>query len=181
MNKQLLQVQNVLGQGGILICFCGRLSQGLIEEYGQAVKAYLETEDRPTNQIFNVFSIFIEQTQNIKNYSAVKEGSDQYERIVQSAIVTIGKNEAGYFISCGNLVASGDIPQLAEALDKLIGLDKEGLKRLYKDKLRQELPPGAASAGLGLVDIARKASLPLEYSVTAVDEALTFFTLKAIV
>jgi regulator of sigma D len=72
MNSTLLDVQNKLRQSGILICFSGRLSQGLIEEYGEAVKKYLETEDRPMNEIFNVFSIFIEQTQNIKNYNACK-------------------------------------------------------------------------------------------------------------
>lgn len=181
MNYKLLQVQNTLRQNGIMICFSGRLSQGLIEEYGQAVKTYLETEDRPKNQIFNVFSIFIEQTQNIKNYCAGKKGTDEFDRIVQSAIVTIGKEENGYSISSGNLVANEDIPRLTAAVDLLTGLDKDGLKQLYKEKLREELPPGSSSAGLGLVDIARKSSMPLEYSVTAVEDSLSFFTLKAIV
>lgn len=181
MNHKLLDVQNKLRQNGILICFSGKLSQGLIEEYGQAVKKYLETEDRPMNQIFNVFSIFIEQTQNIKNYNAGKEGSAAYGELSASAIVTIGKAEDSYFVSSGNLVEDADIARLAETIDAVAGLDKDGLKRLYKEKLRMELPEGSTGAGVGLVDMARKASGPLQYSFTPVAEGISFFTLKALI
>lgn len=181
MNLKLLEVQNKLRQNGILICFSGRLSQGLIEEYGQAVKKYLETEDRPVNQIFNVFSIFIEQTQNIKNYNAGKVGSPAYGELAASAIVTIGKTEDSYFVYSGNLVENADVAKLTETIEAIASLDKDGLKRLYKERLRQELPEGSTGAGIGLVDMARKASGPLQVSFSPVAEGFSFFTLKALI
>ncbi|MDF2713206.1 MAG: hypothetical protein K0R28_131 [Paenibacillus sp.] len=180
MIVNLLSVQNTLRDHGILISFAGRLSQGLIEEYGAAVKSYLETEERPQNEIFHIFSIFIEQTQNIKNYCSVKQESRFYETIAQSSIVTIGKADNGHFICSGNVVDKSDLARLTARIDPLITMDKSSLRQLYKEKLRQGLPDGSDSAGLGLIDIARKARGPLEYSITELDEHLSFFTLKAV-
>jgi hypothetical protein len=180
-NNPLLEVQSLLSKHGILISFSGKLTQGLIEEYGEAVKTYLELEDRPQNVIFHVFSIFIEQTQNIKNYCNSMKHSALYEQISQSSIVTIGKTENGSYTFCGNLVAKEHIDPLVARIEQLSAMDKTGLKKLYKEILKMDLPPDAQSAGLGLVDMARKATRPLEYTVTPVNEQLSFFTLKAVV
>ncbi|HZG84349.1 SiaB family protein kinase [Paenibacillus sp.] len=181
MMNELLEVQQMLRSRGILICFSGKLTQTLIVEYGEAVKTYLEAEDRPKNEIFNIFSLFIEQTQNIKNYYAMKMASPHYETLLQSSIVTIGKTESGSYVCSGNLIENEDAAALKAALDELVRLDKTELKALYKAKLRAEPDPGATGAGLGMIDMARKASAPLEYSIVGHNERLSFFTLKAIV
>ncbi|WP_218103736.1 SiaB family protein kinase [Paenibacillus hemerocallicola] len=180
MQLNLLTVQNMLREYGILISFAGKLSQGLIEEYGAAVKSYLESEERPQNEIFHIFSIFIEQTQNIKDYCSIKQDSLFSDTIALSSIVTIGKTGNGHFICSGNVVEKEDLAKLTGRIDLLTAMDKAALKQLYKEKLRQELPEGSDSAGLGLIDIARKARDPLEYSVTELNEHLSFFTLKAV-
>lgn len=175
------ELQQLLQREGILISFSGKLSQGLIEEYGQAVKTYMEIEERPHDEVYNVFSIFIEQTQNIKNYCTRKRDSERYEQISQSCIVTIGRNEEGYYIWAGNVVEREDLAPIVSRLNEMSGLDKAGLKKLYKESLRRELPEGAGSAGLGLIDMARKANRPLEFSIDELDDGLSFITLKAVV
>ena len=60
-------------------------------------------------------------------------------------------------------------------------MDKQELKQYYKQQLKADVPPGSNSAGLGLIDMARKASRPLEYSIMKLDQAVCFFTLKACV
>lgn len=52
IHTELPHVQRMLRANGIMISFAGRLSQSLIEEYSAAVKTYLETEERPQNEIF---------------------------------------------------------------------------------------------------------------------------------
>ncbi|PYI51913.1 SiaB family protein kinase [Paenibacillus flagellatus] len=181
IHNRLLQVQSMLRDNGILISFAGKLSQSLIEEYGAAVKSYLENEERPQNEVTHIFSIFIEQTQNIKNYCSGKKDSAHYDAIAQSSIVTIGKTDNGHFICSGNVVDKADLAALTARIDPLIAMDKPALKTYYKEMLRKETPDGSEGAGLGLIDIARKARDPLEYSVTPLDEHLSFFTLKAVV
>ncbi|MFD0673607.1 SiaB family protein kinase [Cohnella sp. GCM10027633] len=182
-DNHLLEVRDLLRKNGILITFSGKLSQQLIEEYGEAVKTYLENEDQSTKEIIHTFSIFIEQTQNIKNYCATRAESAAKDRIAQSSIVTIGMNESGNFISSGNLIENADLPALKSRIDAILQLDKDELKKLYKERLRQGLSdnPAEAGAGVGLIDMARKASLPLEYTVTPQGDELSFFTLKAVV
>ncbi len=180
-NDSLLDIQNRMRENGFLICFSGKFTQAIIEELGEAVKKYLEMEESPRNDIFNIFSIFIEQTQNIRNYCMSKEGNEAFERIAHSCIVTIGKTEAGNLIRCGNLIEEKDIPGLVERIAVICRMDKTELKMYYKQKLREELPEGSTSAGMGFIDIARKASQPLEYSILKVDDSFSFFTLQAIV
>jgi hypothetical protein len=179
LKHDLLSVQNMMRDNGILISFAGRLSQNLIEEYGAAVKSYLETEERPQNEVYHIFSIFIEQTQNIKNYCSMKENSRFCDTIAHSSIVTIGKTDSGHFICSGNVVEQADLEALTTQIDALIAMDKPALKQLYKEKLRRS--DSTDSAGLGLIDIARKTREPLAYSISGLDANLSFFTLRAIV
>lgn len=177
----MLQVQSFLRDKGIIICFSGKLSQELIEEYGAAVKKYLLAEDRPVDEVYHIFSIFIEQTQNIKNYCGRMQADIDYEEINTSCIVTIGKTEEGSYISSGNLLKHEDGEALVQRLNELRELDAAAIRKLYKAKLREELPPDAEGSGLGLIEMARKSSKPLEYTVSRVNESLSFFTLRAIV
>ncbi|WP_274362796.1 SiaB family protein kinase [Paenibacillus thermotolerans] len=181
MVHEMLELQRSLRERGLLISFSGRFSQEIIEELGEALKKYLETEEHPKTDIFNIFSIFIEQTQNIKNYCQSKQGTEIYDNVANSCIVTIGKTEEGSYICCGNNVSNADIEPLVRILEMINGMDKAELKKLYKAKLKEETPPERSGAGIGLIDIARKAKQPLEFDITKVDEQLSFFTLKAVV
>ncbi|REE90641.1 hypothetical protein A8990_106146 [Paenibacillus taihuensis] len=182
MMIDVLEVQQALRARGILICFSGRLSQALIAEYGEAVKSYLETEHRPQNEVYNIFSLFIEQTQNINKYNVAKADSPHHGLLLYSSIVTIGKQEeAGYMVCSGNLILNEDAEALQTYLDSLIVMDKTELKALYKMKLKAEIAPEETGAGLGLIDMARKSSTKLEYSIVDQNNGLSFFTLKATV
>lgn len=181
MVNQLINLQRTLKAEGILISFSGRFSQGIIEELGEAIKKHMEDEDYPRNDIYNVFAIFVEQTHNIKNYAWSKEGTEFYDKIIASGIITIGKNEKGYFVSSGNLIENTDTEDLAARIDGIRVADKQELKQRYKEQMKKELAPGSMGAGVGLIDIARKASLPITYSILKVDEQLSFFTLTVAV
>jgi hypothetical protein len=181
MQKNLSSIQDLLRDNGILISFSGRFSQGIIEELGDALKKHLEVEATPKNEIHSVFSVFIEQTQNIKNYSSRKLDSIIYDKVASSGIVSIGKCEKGYFIWSGNLIENSDVEPLKEKLELISNLDKTGLKKLYKERLRMDHSACSIGAGVGLIDIARKASSPIEYSIQEVDYEFSFFELRVIV
>ncbi|MEN6412928.1 MAG: SiaB family protein kinase [Veillonellales bacterium] len=178
MEFDLLKLQRILQDYGVLINFAGRFTQEIIEELGDAVKKYLETEAISQNETYNVFSVFIEQTQNIKNYGVLKRGSPHGDRIANSGIITIGKTPDGYFVCAGNIIENNDVSALTAKLDEISRLDKAGLKKLFKEQMKKELPPGSLGAGLGLINMARRATRPLHYSVEKLDDSLLFFTLK---
>lgn len=172
-----MELQQLLQNYGVMISFSGPFSQEIIEELADAVKRYLAIEATSAKDTFTVLTVFIEQTQNIKKYSARQSGALE-EQIANSGIVAIGKTAEGYFVSSGNLVAAADGAALAAKLENIAGLDNAGLKKLFKEQMKREIPPGSTGAGLGLIDMARKACEPLQYSLVRLDETLSFFTLQ---
>lgn len=181
MKNNLIELQNILRQNGILISFSGKFSQGIIEELGDAIKKYMEDEERPQNDVFNVFAIFIEQSQNIKNYSKKNENSIYYDKISNSGIVNIGKSENEYFIWSRNLIKNSDIAVLTQKLESIKKMDKSELKKYYKEQIKKDVPIDSLGAGVGLIEIARKASKPIEYSINKADEEFSFYELRVIV
>jgi len=175
----LYALKKTYNSEGILICFAGPFSHSIIEELGNAVKRYLEAEQMTKASLMDVFSVFIEQTQNVRNYAEFKASEGNREQDFTSGIVVIGKNGERYEVCSGNIVACTDIQDAIKHLDMLRGLDKQGLKSAYKEQMRKEARPGKG-AGLGLIDMSRRTSQPLEYSITQINEGYCFFSLKAI-
>lgn len=171
----LLDTQNTLKDKGILISFSGRFSQGIIVELGQAVQNYMKAEKIPKNEIYKTFAIFIELSQNIQNYSAVKENTDKDCKIANSGIANIGKTNGRYFVWAGNIIENSDAAPLKEKLDYLLTLDKPELKKLYKEQLKSDIQPESKGAGIGLIDIVRKAGEPPKYSIKQIDNDYSFY------
>jgi hypothetical protein len=176
----LFDLKETFNCEGILICFAGPFSHSIIEELGNAVKRYLEAEQMTKDTMMDVFSTFIEQTQNVRNYARQKTEEGNLEYDFNSGIVVIGKNGSNYEVSSGNVVERSDIQGALKMLDQLKDLDKQALKHLYKEQLRK-IQPAGTSSGLGLIDMSRKASLPLGYTLRDMDDRYCFFSLKAII
>jgi hypothetical protein len=58
-------------------------------------------------------------------------------------------------------------------------MSKDELKALYKEQLRAEPEEGSKGAGLGFMEIARRASKPIEFDFADIDSTYAFFALKA--
>lgn len=170
-------------QKRILFSYCGPIDQASIEGVGSTLRRNLELESADHTARMSVFSIFVEQVQNILNYSEDKLGPEaELENELRVGIVVIAREESGdYSIYCGNRIYTADAPRIDEWLSHLGRLTKEELKQLYKERRRMAPEPGSKGAGLGLIEMARKAGRPIEHSFTAVDGVYSFFTLKVVV
>ncbi len=163
----------------IMLCFNGPISRSLIEEIGNALRNYLSADHAHPSAAMDVFGVYIEMTQNISHYTRGKDWSEQEA----GATVVVSRDDHGrYVVSAGNLVDMPDGEQLLDAVRQLADLDKAQLKAAYKEQLRRprdaEKPSGA---GLGLIDIARKASEPLQASLKPVAGGRGFFSLRAVI
>jgi len=180
----LWELRQQLDAAKILICFNGPLSQSIIEQLGLAVKRYLEAETLDEGRLYDVFAVYIEQSQNIQNYNARKaaEGVPGVVWRYDAATIAIGRADAEhYLVTSGNPVARADLPALTGMLDALAGLDAEGLKTRFREQRRKPRSEGMVNAGLGLIDMARKSSRPLEYQVRDMDEHTAYFHLIAVI
>lgn len=172
--EDLLKFKETLTQEGILISFNGSFSNSIIEEIGRAIRTYLQEEKLSSGIISDVFSVYIEQTQNIRNYI---ELNNLANTLAGEAVVTIAKKNGYYTINSGNSVKKDDVKQLSDYLEKLNRFDKKELRKMYKEQLRKPANPEARSAGLGLIEIARKASERIQYQFQNQNETYDFFNL----
>ena len=183
MNRMLnlYELKQHFTEDGILICFSGPFSHSIIEELGNAVKRYMESEEVARAALMDVFAVYVEMAQNVRNYAVRKEAEGDRTFDFNNGIVVIGKHDENYIISAGNYVARGDIQSTVTAIDALRAMTPVELKQAWKTQLHQNTPPNATGAQLGLIDISRKASKPLDYSIQPLDDRYAFFTIRATV
>lgn len=178
-NIDLHKLKKLLMDYNVIVSFNGIFSQNLIEELGLAIKNYLQLENKSKTEVHSVFAIFVEQTQNVKNY--VSKYSDADNFIFNSGIVIIGKDANNFIVSSGNLIKNEDIPDLKNSLTELNTLDKDELRKRYKIIMKSDWDATAkenSKAGLGLIDMKRKSSKKFDFCFSEITKELSFFTLK---
>jgi len=175
--ENLLQLHREFTKKGVLISFNGSLFNSIIEEIGNAIKRYLHEENREKGTITDIFSAYIEQTQNIRNYIS----SHDIDEAHRSSIILIISVDSRYHITSGNSIRKADVESLKQKIDHINSLDKEGLKLYHKEQRKKVREPDAKTAGLGLIDIARRSQGGLLYRFDPLDEGYDFFSLQVIV
>jgi len=183
MNLSLYDLYIELKAKQIIFCYSGPIDQSSIEGVGTTLRRNLVIDEAGNTTTISVFSIFVEQVQNILNYSAEKlSEAEKLENELRIGIVVIGREENNdYFVYCGNRVYNNDITRISNQLDMIKKLNKDELKSLYKERRRMEPEPGSKGAGLGLIEMARKSSRPFEYSFVKIDDLFSFFSIKVVV
>ncbi|MCA1917183.1 SiaB family protein kinase [Methanospirillum hungatei] len=172
--ENLLQLHQEFTKTGVLISFNGSLSNSIIEEIGNAIKRYLHEENREKGMISDIFSAYIEQTQNINNYISCHDIDEAH----RSSIILISSVNCQYHITSGNSIRKADVLSLKQKIDHINSLDKEGLKQYHKEQRRKVRDPDAKTAGLGLIDIARRSQGGLVYRFDPLDDEYDFFSLQ---
>ena len=184
MLTNLFRINQVFDSSGIFLNLAGPLSQNLMVEMGGLMKTKMKLEGSDPGTIRKAFSILVELNQNIIHYSAEKAPE---KKGIQATchkgcgIISVGKEGDHYFLISGNLVANEKVEKLRGHLNKLVTMTKDELKQAYRQQRRSEPDDDSTGAGLGMIDIARNISKPLEFNFCPVDEVNTFFSLKSVV
>ncbi|CAK0750540.1 GHKL domain-containing protein [Azospirillaceae bacterium] len=179
--KTILQLRENLTREGVLFCYCGYVTEEVLTSIGDALRDKLALENTDQSMARSLFSIFVEQVQNVIRYSAEKQEGALEERIIdlRHGVLAVGQNNEGYYVSCGNAIANIDVPRLCDGLAHIQKLDRKSLKALHKEILKGKTPEGSKGAGVGFIDIARLASRGFEFDFLKMDEDLSYFVLKA--
>lgn len=178
--KDMYQFRDYLRETGIIFCYSGYMTEDILVGIGNAIKQKLTMDDEDTKTARAVFSIFVEQVQNVIRYSAEKETREDKTEL-RYGVLTVGREDNRVFVTCGNIIKNADRDRLKVNLTKIQGMDKKELKKLWKDTLRGETPDGSKGAGVGFIDIARRARQGFDFDFSEVSESTSFFTLKAFI
>lgn len=123
--KQYRSFKHDLDARGIIFSFSGYLSEEILYSLGNALRQKMTLEDANVSTVKKVFSVFVEQAQNIIRYSAEKLSGDKGQSIeLSSGMVTIGTENDRFFIVCANVVMAADEPRLRQRLELLRSMDR---------------------------------------------------------
>ena len=81
----------------------------------------------------------------------------------------------------GNYIPNDGIEVLKNRLAYVNTLDEEELRELYQQRLLKNDFSKKGTAGLGLIDIARKSKNKLEFEFIEIDEKTSFFCLDVVI
>lgn len=181
MLNHLYEFYEELKREGVILCFSGPTSQSVVEGIGRTLKRKMELEEAATTTIQRVFALFVEQMQNIVHYSSEKTPpgcEDGCE--LRHGVLVMGRNEGRFYVICGNKVQTEQCERMLVQLRHLQSLSREELKEHYRRMRREETPQDSKGAGLGFIEMFRRASEPLEFHVAPVDAENVFFSIKAV-
>jgi len=182
MKMSLFRYYDELQQDGVILYFSGPVSQSMVESIAGLMRSKMRAESVSVGAMQRVFSVLVEQMQNIVRYSSDRERDevDQAGEMAHGQVV-VGREPGGrFFVACGNLVLTHDCEELARQINTLRAMDVQELKAFYKERRRAPERSSLKGAGLGLVEMARKAVSPLDYHVVPVDGQTSFFSMKVV-
>lgn len=165
-----------------VLSYSGYVSEDILEAVGDTLRQRLEDHARDGAQIRNVFSIFVELMQNIIRYGVdgPQAGPPEGEK-PSFGIVMVSENNGAMDVIAGNFVSAEEAAELQTRVAELQSRTPEELRQLYRDRLREAPGEKSKGASLGLIEIARRSTLPLSCEVTSTNNGLGFFMIKATV
>jgi hypothetical protein len=160
----------------VILIYEGDFTQETTKSILTMAERNLESSGEESGIKKKIFNVMVEALQNIVKHS--DEGKDGGDVNHHAAIFLIGHERSQYSIMSGNPVKNVNLPSLKSALEHINSLDKDGLKDLYKEIIKNTTISEKGGAGLGFVDMARKSGEKLEWSFVPMNEEYSFFCLK---
>jgi len=170
--------QEMKGKNFVL-SFKGTVSQDILVGLKEVMESRFSRGVSQDRSAKKVFSVFIELSQNVLHYSDEKVRMEN-DADIGAGIVIICENDKSYKISSGNRIDNSRLPEMIERCDHINSLDREGLKRLYRERLNKPLDKDSKSPKLGLVDIAIKSGNPIMLEAKKIDDQYSFLVISTI-
>jgi len=181
MRLNILEYNKLLAEHNISIIYSGPLWSEGIDGMAEFLQKRLDMDEMPLNASQAVFSVFVEQMNNMLMYSVEKEKHERLETGTAETsigIFVLGTHDKSYYVQTGNVIKNSSVGLLKERIDFLNTLDKKELRQFYKEQMKTENDnPESKGAGLGLTEIARRATSKIEYEFTPYGEGLSYFTM----
>ena len=161
------------------ISYNGPLWEEGIISMADMLKSQMAQTNLPKKASKTVFSVFVEQVTNMLMYSV---GREQYGQEADdkapTGMLVLGQKDNIFFIQTCNEIYKKNVDMVKNRIEYLNSLDKNELRQHNKERMRGENDnPDSKGAGLGLIEIARRATSPIKYTFDSIDDNVSYFSM----
>jgi hypothetical protein len=165
----------------VLLSFKGLVTSDLLMSLLSIMENKMHTMQESPKRQKKVFNVLVECLQNLYHHvdndvSVENESKDIVEK--HSAIILIVKERENFLIRTGNYIDNVKVQELRDRLETINSLDKDALRDYFQSSLNRSPVSPKGTAGLGLIDIARKSGNKLDFEFLSVNEEMSFFCLN---
>jgi hypothetical protein len=168
--SQAVDMRNSLRANRVIMAYNGAVSDELMVTMADLLKNRMLSHDDPKRSKL-VFSVFMEAVQNL-----IWHGRD---RESPAGMIMIAEEDSGVCVICGNRISRTKSAELGQRLAQLQSADKDTLRQLYREGMSRSGEHEGPGAGLGLLEIVRRAVSPISFTFVDVDDDSVDFILAA--
>lgn len=174
-SNPLFQEYHTREKNPVFLLYSGGFSQATLVELGNIIRRRIGFDGKAKR----MFSVFIELTQNINNYSIESELDKETNKTAGVGIISVANTSTEYIIDAGNPIFTSNVEKMKQlcALINMMSLDQ--LRAFQREKIREGPPPDSKGAGLGLIDISIKTNKHVQFEFSPIDATSTFFHITA--
>jgi len=169
-------VQPQAGQD-VELSYFGEVSQDTIKLLATQIEQSLTAQEENIKVIKRIYNVIIETLQNIRKHS--DDPVTGMETDSKMGGIFIVENEDHYALTTVNAVSPSKSKRVCGWLDEINALDEDGVKMLYRKRIREGTISEKGGAGLGFIDMTKKNKNRFFYDVNALNEnvnSLILFT-----
>jgi hypothetical protein len=176
--KKIFSLYQTLEQENVILSFNGAVTADFLTAVLDIMETKMNDLEESPKTKKKVFNVLVECLQNL--YHHINDGGvlGLETKSVNSALVMVVRKDDYFSIQTGNYIQNSNVSCLDERLKKINSLNKENLRDYYREVLNNGSVSDKGTAGLGMIDIARKSGNKLEYNFLEIDSNFSFFSLK---
>ena len=168
--SKAIDIRTAMRASGVIMAYNGTVSDELMVTLADILKTRMEAmDDAKRSRV--VFSVFMEGMQNLIWHGRTNQGSP--------GMVCISQQDGEITVVCGNRIQREESLKLNETLEQLQRADKDTIRQLYREGMSKSNEHEGPGTGLGLLEIARRATHPISFAFMDVDEEHVDFFLAA--
>ena len=169
--KLSAKVRNIIKEERLMFVYRGTVTNDSSESLLMMLEQEMEKSNFGSPGRKRLFLFVLESLQNVSRHSSRQSEGEM-------SLVIFSKTDNGYRVTTANVIAREESLPLKAQLDLMNGMDAEGIRNLYLQKLVNEGFSDKGGAGLGLIEMARKSGNRLDYDFIDIDGDNLYFILS---
>lgn len=157
-----IELRNEMLKNDIFLLYQGDVSMNTVLPILDMAENSIASRSNEKKTVKRVYIALMELLQNMSKHGKVLNGN-------QKGLLLIGERDGRYIIGGSNYIDENNVKILQSKLPLYSQMDMESLQSSYKFVLKHGDLENKNGASLGIIEMARRSSIPMEYSINKHD------------